>query len=95
MKRLTAIITFSASLLSPVAAQAPITKSMSFDACIALIQHTSTKLGIAPVNIVETSILRIVRFPAEGGSVLLTCSGPDNKAIIQETRNECGVDVNC
>lgn len=81
--------------IHPAKAEQTTSRAMSFDACLELIRETATGLGVAPVNIVETSILRMVRFPAADGSILVTCSAPDKKAIIQQTDNVCGVDVNC
>lgn len=60
-------------------------ESMRFDACLALIRETSSKLGVAPINIVETNILRMVRFKTNDGSgesLLVTCSKLDQKLII-------------
>lgn len=81
--------------ISGAHAQRTESRTMRFDLCLELIRNTATRLGVAPVNIVETSILRMVRFPTIDGSVLVTCSAPDEKVLIQETANECGVDVNC
>ncbi len=72
-----------------------VTKSMSFEACLETIRQMATTLGIAPTNVVETSILRMVRLPAADGSLLVTCSKPDQKMILQPTSNVCGVDVEC
>lgn len=63
-------------------------ETMSFEACIATIQHVATQLGTAPINIVETNILRMVRFKTNDGSgksVLVTCSAPDRKMVINES----------
>lgn len=57
-------------------------RAMSFERCIASIQGVSTELGAAPINIVETNIVRIVRFNTVDGSVLVTCSRPDRKMVI-------------
>jgi hypothetical protein len=61
---------------------------MSFDKCVATIQLTANRLGIAPINVVETTILRIVRFKTNDGSgksLLVTCSKPDRKMVINES----------
>ena len=71
------------------------TTNTSFEKCLALIQAAATNTGVAPVNIVETSILRMVRFPAADGSLLITCSKPDAKMIVQQSSKRCGVDVEC
>jgi hypothetical protein len=55
---------------------------MSFETCLATISSVATELGVAPTNIVETSIMRIVRFNTVDGSVLVTCSAPDHKMVL-------------
>ena len=63
-------------------------QSVSFEACLETIRQVSTSLGVAPVNIVETSILRVVRFNTDDGSgksILVTCSKPDQKMLINES----------
>lgn len=70
---------------SQAAAQSS-SRPMSFEKCIATIQVMSERFG-APENIVETSILRIVRYHTSDGSVLVTCSKPDRKMVVtQSTR---------
>ena len=64
------------------AAVETITKSMSFEQCLQVIRGTASDLRIAPINIVETRDMRMVRFPASGGSVLITCSRLDRKMAI-------------
>lgn len=54
---------------------------MSFDDCVRTIQKTSNQLGVAPKNIVETTDMRMVRFITIDGSVLVTCSRPDQKMV--------------
>jgi hypothetical protein len=61
------------------------TKSMSFEACLATIREVSSALETAPINIVETNILRVVRFVTADGSVLVSCSQPDNKMIVMKS----------
>ena len=63
-------------------------KSQSFQACIATIALTAKNLKVAPVNIVHTNIVKIVRFPTNDGSgksILITCSKPDHSMIINES----------
>ena len=71
--------------VAPIAAtaQTETVKTMGFDACISNIQTISGQLGIVPVNIVETSDLRIVRFVTSDGNVLVTCSRPDRKMLVR------------
>ena len=66
----------------PATAHEPIVKSMSFEACLQVIMNTATELGTAPVNIVETSILRMVKFVTQDGYVLVACSRPDHRMVV-------------
>jgi hypothetical protein len=62
---------------------------MSFEDCLGSIRKVSSQLGVAPTNVVETNILRIVRFTTNDGSgesILITCSGPDNLQIVNKTK---------
>ncbi len=61
------------------------TREMSFDACLRTIRKVASQMGIAPINIVETNILRMVRFPTVDGSVLVTCSEADRKMVITKS----------
>lgn len=63
-------------------AQQSTSKSMSFEECLQVIQRTATQLGVAPINIAETTDMRMVRFPTSDGSVLVTCSRPDRKMVM-------------
>jgi len=85
----------SLAICTSVTAAETETVSMSFEGCLANIRHIASQFGIAPVNIVETNILRIVRFPTGDGSILVSCSSPDNKMVVTKSSKRCGVDVNC
>ena len=63
-------------------AQQSTSKSMSFEECLQVIQRTAAQLGVAPINITETTDMRMVRFPTNDGSVLVTCSRPDRKMVM-------------
>jgi hypothetical protein len=83
-------ILVAAALMLPVAAEAEVTsqsRSMTFDQCLAVIAQTATELGVAPINIAETTQMRIVRFPTADGSVLVTCSAPDQKMVVTKSTN--------
>jgi hypothetical protein len=67
---------------SSTMAQQSTSQNMSFEECLQVIQRTATQLGVAPVNITETTVLRIVRFPTSDGSVLVSCSRPDRKMVL-------------
>jgi len=94
-KKLIIALVLGVAITCAARADSTQTSSISFEQCVATIQATATKLGTVPVNIVETSILRIVRFSAADGSMLITCSKPDRKMIVQLSANRCGVDVEC
>lgn len=55
-------------------------RNMSFDACLATIDVAARQFG-TPINVVDSSDVRIVRIPTSDGSVLITCSRPDQKMI--------------
>lgn len=61
------------------------TKSMDFQVCIASIQTVAGQLGVAPINIVETNDVRMVRFNTSDGSVLITCSRADRKMVMVQS----------
>lgn len=71
---------------NPISAHAleSVSRDMSFENCLELIRQYSAQIGVAPTNLVETEILRIVRYPAQDGSVLVTCSKLDEKLTITE-----------
>lgn len=62
-----------------------VTKTMDFQVCLQTVQSMATELGVAPINIVETTALRVVRFNTSDGSVLVTCSKPDNKLVMVQS----------
>lgn len=64
------------------------TKVMDFQTCLRTIQTMATDFGVAPVNIVETTDVRIVRFNTSDGSVLVTCSGPDGKMVAVQSPHQ-------
>lgn len=60
-----------------------ISASMSFSGCQAMIRRIGTGGSVAPKNIVDTAVMRMARFDmVEGGSLLVTCSQPDRKAVL-------------
>ena len=64
------------------------TKVMDFQTCLGAIRTMASDLGVAPVNIVETSDVRIVRFNTDDGSVLVTCSAADGKLVAVQSRHQ-------
>jgi hypothetical protein len=70
-------------------------EGMPYAKCLASIRQLATQTGTAPTNIIETDNLRVVRFPAADGSMLVTCNGLEGFRVINLSSNTCGVDVNC
>lgn len=64
------------------------TKSMDFQTCLRTIQSMASEFGVAPVNIVETTEVRIVRFNTSDGSVLVTCSAADRKLVAVQSPHQ-------
>ena len=64
------------------------TERMSFERCGEVIRKMAEQLAVAPINLVETSVLRMVRFPTNDGSgesILITCSKPDRKLVVSKS----------
>lgn len=61
------------------------TVAMSFADCNDKIRELGGRLGIAPVNIVETNVMRMVRFVTVDGSVLVTCSAADDTMAVTKS----------
>ncbi|WP_019097724.1 MULTISPECIES: hypothetical protein [Pseudomonas] len=62
--------------------------SMSFEKCQAAQANTIAQLNVPPddiVHIVNTGVMTMTRIYVEDGSVLITCSGPDNKMVITKS----------
>ena len=78
----TSLVIGAALVATTAFAQQSTSKPMSFEDCLQVIRNTATQLGVAPVNIVETSGVRMVRFPTADGSVLVTCSRADRKMVM-------------
>lgn len=70
------------------------TKEMDFDSCIALQSQFANELissgNYKVVNIVDTDILSIKRMCTNDGSVLVTCSKPDNKMVLTKSPHQDG-----
>ena len=62
-----------------------ISRRMSFDRCLTQIQDMATTLQETPINIMETSQMRMVRWVMVDGSFLITCSKPDNKIVLTKS----------
>lgn len=62
--------------------------SMSFEKCQAVQANTIAQLGVPPddiVHIVNTSAMTMTRLYTADGSVIITCSAPDNKMVITKS----------
>lgn len=68
---------------------------MEFGQCLGFLAEAGGVSGQAPINIVETNIVRVVRLPASDGSILLTCSRLDRKLVVTLSRSRCGAEVSC
>ena len=70
------------------------TKEMGFDSCVALQSQFANELtssgNYKVVNIVDTDILSIKRMCTNDGSVLVTCSKPDNKMVLTKSPHQDG-----
>jgi hypothetical protein len=64
------------------------TKVMDFQTCLGAIRTMASDLGVVPINIVETSEVRIVRFNTADGSVLVTCSAADGKMVAVQSPHQ-------
>lgn len=84
MRRGLVLLAF-AGLSANAAAEESVTKQMSFEDCLKTIRSVASDFGVTPMNIVETDILRIVRFNTADGSVLVSCSRPDNKMVLTKS----------
>ncbi|MBF8753767.1 hypothetical protein [Pseudomonas guariconensis] len=61
---------------------------MSFEKCQAVQANTIAQLNVAPgdiVRIVNTSVMTMTRLYTDDGSVIITCSAPDNKMVITKS----------
>jgi hypothetical protein len=60
----------------------PLSQQLSFEGCLELIRRTSQELGVAPLNIVETTEMRVVKYVTIDGSVLVTCDRAQGTAVV-------------
>jgi hypothetical protein len=63
------------------------TSKVAFSDCIATIGKLSQELGVAPINIVETSNLRLVKYPTRDGSVMIQCVGTEGTMTVTTVKN--------
>jgi hypothetical protein len=63
------------------------TREISFSGCLAVIAQVSGQYSAPPVNVVETSDLRIVKWFLSDGNVMVACSRPDGKMVVTKTAN--------
>lgn len=85
------IIFAAAIVVTPAAALAAAestSTSMSFEKCQAVQANTIAQLNVPPgdiVHIVNTSTMTMTRLYTADGSVIITCSAPDNKMVITKS----------
>lgn len=73
-------------LLASVSHAQETQKTMSFEECLQVIQTTAKELKTEPVTVTETVGLRVVRFTAGGGAIVLACSKLDKKMVKIESK---------
>lgn len=62
--------------------------SMSFEKCQAIQASTIAQLNVPPkdiIHIVNTSTMTVTKLYVEDGSVIVTCSAPDQKMVITKS----------
>ena len=59
--------------------------SMSFEKCQAVQASTIAQLNVPPKDIVNTSTMTVTKLYVEDGSVIVTCSAPDQKMVITKS----------
>lgn len=80
----------------PSTSMPTIKRSASIEECRKTIRNTILELGVSPVDvipIVDTKIMTVTRICTADGSLLITCSGPDEEMLI--TKSPHGEDVGC
>jgi hypothetical protein len=77
-----AIVLAAASMLPAWAQIQPRSEHMPFEDCLKVIQRTGQELRSAPVTVMDSADIRMVRFPTASGSVLVTCSWQDQRLVI-------------
>lgn len=60
-------------------------ETMDFRTCVASIDVVAGKVGIKPHVLVDTAIMKMVRFRTQDGSLLVTCSKPDQKRVFTQS----------
>ncbi|ODB39969.1 hypothetical protein A9L43_15240 [Pseudomonas mosselii] len=71
-----------------IAAAESTSTPMSFEKCQAVQANTIAQLNVPPgdiVHIVNTSVMTMTRLYTADGSVIITCSAPDNKMVITKS----------
>jgi hypothetical protein len=86
--KLMLIFVFTMMIPAITVAQQSTTKSMPFSQCLETIKRTAQQLGVTPVIIVNSGIMRMVRMPTDdGSSVLVTCSKPDQTMVMTVSKD--------
>lgn len=66
---------------------------MPFSECLSIIAEVAQEMDAAPVNLVDTSDLRTVRFDADDGAVTVTCNRRDNRMLLARSPAEGPADL--
>ncbi len=91
-----ALFDLTLAAVSPASAESDNhARSMKFEDCLGVIHAAADHLGIVPVDVADTALLRIVRFPVSDGSVVVICSRADEKIVVTKTDDRCGAEVEC
>ena len=79
MKKLFILIACVIQANTSFAETSSTSRKMDFDKCIQVIDKTAKDTGVPYNVIVNTKILKMIKIITADGSVLLTCSKPDQK----------------
>lgn len=66
--------------------------SMSFEDCLARKETVISQLGVNPkdiIPVVNTNIMTMTKLCTVDGSVIVTCSRPDNKMVLTQSTKSC------
>ena len=92
MKKLITVLLTAALLIANNAYAKTQKISMSYTECLTKKEIVINTLGVRAsdiIPIVNSSIMNVTKYCTVDGSVLLTCSKPDNAMIIITSANKC------
>lgn len=53
-----------------------------FEECVDIMQKMASGLGVTPINVVNTSIMKMVRIPTADGEITVSCVKPTQKMTV-------------